>query len=576
MPAKRLTLPSHTRLAAGYELLIESLPDPVFVKDRAHRWVLLNAACCAFFGLPREHLLGHSDYDFSPAAEAKVFWDIDDLVFNTGQTHTNLEHHTDAQGKRRVIETRKSLFMLGDEPYLVGIIRDLTVMTEIQAELARSNRSLEQRIQERTEELKQSNAQLHSIAFFDPLTSLPNRRLLVSSVERRLNLGPLAVFYVDVDNFKWVNDSQGHPFGDALLVELAARLRALTCFSLVARVGGDEFVALSHESDQLDKIALAHVCRELLRTASLPVTIQGCEVSASVSVGVAVAPDDGSSVNELLQNADSAMYRAKERGRNQYAFFVRQQGNRAREQVSLERGLRRALRGQEISVAFQPIVDARSGVVQGVEALARWADLELGQVSPERFVPVAEACGLIHELSHYILRRALHLAKLHLPPSQRLCVNLSALQLDRLTLVEDVRRALQECDFPAARLELEITESIAANKSDRLLNVLNSLRELGVSFSLDDFGTGYSALGHLQRLPIDRVKIDKSFVAEIETSKRARALIEAVIRMTHALELKTIAEGVERPGQRDLLVQLGCDELQGYLLGRPGELATRR
>ena len=186
MPVKRLTLPSHTRLAAGYGSLIEALPDPVFVKDRAHRWVLLNAACCAFFGLPREHLLGHSDYDFSPASEAKVFWDIDDQVFKTGQSHTNLEHHTDAQGSRRIIETKKSLFTLGEESYLVGIIRDLTVMTEIQAELARCNRSLEQRIAERTDELKQSNAQLHTIAFFDPLTGLPNRRLLVSSLERRL------------------------------------------------------------------------------------------------------------------------------------------------------------------------------------------------------------------------------------------------------------------------------------------------------------------------------------------------------------------------------------------------------
>ena len=572
--------------SAAFSAILDAIPDPVFVKNTDHRWVYVNQAFCALLGKKREWLVGKSDFDISPATEARVFWAKDDEVFQFGGSNVNLEQHTNPDGERRVIETKKTLIKISGKTYLLGIIRDLTVLADIQGELSRSNQELERRVRERTAELQQSNAQLQSMAFFDPLTALPNRRLLISSLERRLGvtsgnaagsgtgLAPVAVFYIDLDNFKRANDSHGHPFGDSMLIQLAERLRAMTQFSMVSRVGGDEFIAVAIEGLPPDQITLAQVCREILERVSQPFLVDQTETSTSASVGVAISPDDGTEVVELLQSADTAMFRAKDRGRNQYAFFAPAMSLRAREHVALERGLRRAIRAGEIDVLFQPIILASTGVQTGVEALARWHDHELGDVSPEKFIAIAESSGLIHELSHHVLRRALKLAHAALPVHQRLCVNLSALQLDRLTLVEDVRRALAESKFDPIRLELEITESVAASKDDRLITVLNSLRDLGIGLALDDFGTGYSALAHMQRLPIDRIKIDRSFIVEIAGNQKSRAMVEAMIRMGQALNLKVLAEGVETAAQRDVLCALGCDELQGYLLGRPAELPT--
>lgn len=396
---------------------------------------------------------------------------------------------------------------------------------------------------------------------------------MLSSLERRIKESPVALLYLDLDHFKRANDSHGHPFGDAMLVELAARLRAIAAFSFVARFGGDEFVCLTREGFALDKMSLAQASRELLASVSQPFLVDDVEASVSASVGIAVAPMDGEDVTRLLQSADNALYRAKERGRNQYAFFAQAMSAQARDHLTIERGLRRAIRAGDVQVLFQPIFSAASGSQVAVEALARWRCDELGDVSPERFIPIAESSGLIHELSHHVLRQALEKASEFLPIDQRLAVNLSALQLDRLTLIEDVRRALQESQFEPARLELEITESLALSKDLRLMTVLNALRDLGVGLSLDDFGTGFSALGHIQRLPIDRIKIDRSFVTEIALNQKSRAVVEAMIRMAHGLGLKVLAEGVETVEQRKVLRELGCDELQGFLLGRPAVLA---
>jgi diguanylate cyclase len=505
-------------------------------------------------------------------------------VLQSGRGNVNLEQHTDLRGARRIIETKKTVLQIQGERFLLGVIRDLTVLTQIQAELAKSNLELDQRVREQTAELSRANTQLHHLAFFDPLTGLPNRRLLTSSLERRLvaedrfsgesfakanRTEALAIFYIDLDNFKRANDSHGHAFGDAMLVQMAQRLRASSHFSLIARVGGDEFIGISREGMALDKMSLAQICRDILEDVSKPFWVENLEASASASIGVSIAQQDGTTVAELMQCADNAMFRAKERGRNQYAFFTANMNAKSRENVAIERGLRRAIRAGDIDVYFQPIVDAKSSTVLGVEALARWNDAELGAVSPELFVPIAESSGLVHELSHFVLRRALKLAKAHLAPNQRLSVNLSALQLDRLTLIEDVRRALVEHDFEPERLELEITESLAANKDSRLLTVLTALSDLGISLALDDFGTGYSALAQMQRLPIDRVKIDKSFVQEIATNPKSQAIVKAMVQLAHGLELSVVAEGVETSAQRQVLIELGCNELQGFLLGRP-------
>jgi diguanylate cyclase (GGDEF)-like protein/PAS domain S-box-containing protein len=568
-----LTLGHANQLA----MLIEHLPDPVFVKDQAHRWILVNQAFCNLLGQPREQLLGRSDYDFSPAEEAAVFWQADDSVLSSGVDNINLERHTDTQGHTRIIETKKCRVFMDGQPYLMGTIRDLTVFSSLQAELANSNRDLEKRLHDATEELNRASAQVQNLTFFDALTGLPNRNLVFSAIERRLAQPekPFALFYLDLDNFKWVNDSLGHPDGDLLLLQVSERLRALPGFSMIGRMGGDEFVAIGQDAAALDQMSLAKQARSLLASVELPIQIGARELSASFSVGIAIFPADGNSVAQLFKAADAATFRAKERGRNQYAFFADSQRQRAHEQMLLEAGLRRALKNKQIQIAFQPVFDAKTRTKIGVEALARWEDPELGMISPDRFIPVAESSGLIHELSSYVMRLSLRLAQKLLPSPLRLSVNLSALQLDRMTLIEEIRRALAESKFPANRLELEVTESIASNRSERLVSIMHALRDLGIGFALDDFGTGYSGLSHIQRLPIDRIKIDKSFVAELETNKRSRSLVEAVIRMGHALDLKVLAEGVERESQLEILCRLGCDELQGYLLAKPQLIARQ-
>jgi diguanylate cyclase (GGDEF)-like protein/PAS domain S-box-containing protein len=548
--------------------IMEAITDPVFVKDTEHRWVFVNQAFCEFLGREREWLIGKSDFDWSSPAEAQVFWDKDNEVFETGNTIINLERHTSLDGQVRVIESKKSRIELDGKFYVVGVIRDLTVLTQIQAELAQMNGDLERRVREQTEELHRANSKLHNLAYFDPLTGLPNRRMLQSTLERKVTEHAIAFFYMDLDHFKRANDSHGHSFGDALITQIALRLLNSPLFSFVARVGGDEFVAINRDGLSLDRMTLGHACREILELVSKPMMVDGIETSASMSIGVAVSPHDGNNFSSLMQSADSAMYKAKSR-RNQYAFFSHQMRDQAKENAALERGLRRAIRGGDIDVSFQPIFDARTNLQIGVEALARWNDIELGAVSPELFIPIAESSGLMHELSQFVLRKAARLARAHLPADQMLSVNMSAMQLDRITLLEDIQRALESADFPANRLELEITESVTASKDLRYLQILQSIRDMGIRLALDDFGTGYSALSHIQKLPIDRIKIDKSFTMDVVTNPKSRALVAAMIQMAHGLELQVVAEGIETDVHRQILTRLGCDALQGYLLGRP-------
>ncbi len=553
----------------AWRAMLEAIPDPVFIKDRRHRWVLFNDAFAELLGRPREWMQGRSDFDSSPADEARVFWAKDDEVFETGRANTNLEAHTDTNGRRRVIETKKTLFIGPDgQAYLVGVIRDLTDAVRTQAELERANGELRRLVAEREAELKVSHAQLESFAYYDPLTGLPNRRLLFGKLEKRLQQGALVAFLVDIDNFKWLNDSKGQSFGDEVLRALADRLRATVEHALIARMSADEFIVVLAEPEHRDEAWAAGMAENLLATCSQPVQVHGEEIAVSVSIGVAMAPRDADNAAQLIQRADTAMHKAKDRGRNQYAFFDPKYGNRADEFVALETGLRAALRGHALGVALQPIVSARTRQVLGYEALARWHDARLGEVSPARFVPMAENTGMVHELGMQVLRKATLSAK-RLPPDSRLAVNLSVRQLTRASLLTDVTTVLKETGFDPRRLEFEITESFAANISARALNAIDGLRQIGVSFALDDFGTGYSALVQLQRLPIDRIKIDRGFVAELPGDPRSAALVEAMVRMAHALNLRVVAEGVEREEQWAFLSALGVDEVQGFLFARP-------
>lgn len=556
---------------SDWQALVDAIPDPIFVKDSEHHWVAVNRAFCELLGRPREEILGRSDFDYSPADEAAIYWAKDDEVLASGDPSVNVETHT-AGGRRRVIETKKALLKRQDgSMFLLGIIRDQTDLTRARDELKLSNRELERMVEERTQELRATNARLRHLAFIDALTGLPNRRGLLERLERRLEQGPVGLLFVDVDHFKWINDSKGHPFGDALLTALALRYRDLAGVELVARLGGDEFMLLTAPEVSTSLHSLGGIARSIQETTRATLVVDRVEITLSASIGIASAPDDGSTATDLIRAADAAMYRAKDQGRDRYAFFDPQLGTRAQEFLNVENGLRAALRQGRVRVAFQPIFAARGRRRVGVEALARWTDNRLGDVSPVRFIPVAETTGLIHELGHYVLRRSLQLAQERLPASERLAVNLSPRQIEESSFVDKVLAALREHAFAPARLEFEITESIAANPSERVLATLSTLREIGVTIALDDFGTGYSALTQLQRLPVDRVKIDRSFVSEIPGNPKASVLVEAMTRMCDALDLSVVAEGVETEAQLAFLQALGCAEVQGFLLGRPEE-----
>ncbi|MFO1493865.1 MAG: EAL domain-containing protein [Lysobacterales bacterium] len=556
---------------SDWQALVDSIPDPIFVKDIEHRWIAVNRAFCELLGRPREDILGRSDFDYSPADEAAVYWAKDDEVLASGIPSVNVEIHT-AGGRRRVIETKKALLRRENgSVYLLGIIRDQTDLTRARDELKLSNRELERIVEERTQELRSTNARLRHLAFIDALTGLPNRRGLLERLERRLEQGPVGLLFVDVDHFKWINDSKGHPFGDALLTALALRYRELAGVELVARLGGDEFMLLTAPEVSTSLHSLGAIARSIQEATRATLVVDRVEITLSASIGIASAPDDGLTATDLIRAADAAMYRAKDQGRDRYAFFDPQLGTRAQEFLSVENGLRAALRQGRVRVAFQPIYAARARRRVGVEALARWTDSRLGEVSPVRFIPVAETTGLIHELGHYVLRRSLQLAQERLPAQERLAINLSPRQIEESSFVDRVLATIREHAFSPARLEFEITESIAANPSERVLATLSTLREIGVTIALDDFGTGYSALTQLQRLPVDRVKIDRSFIAEIPGNPKASVLVEAMTRMCDALDLSVVAEGVETEAQLAFLQALGCAEVQGFLLGRPEE-----
>lgn len=556
--------------ALSIQGVLDAVQDPIFVKDSAHRWVAMNEAFCGLFGLSRAELLGKSDFEFVPMEEAQVYWAKDAEVFATGIPNTNLETHTDPSGRRRVIETKKSLLQGSDgRTWLIGVIRDLTELTQARLAVERANRELELRIQERTEALRQSHAQLENLAYIDPLTALANRRRMQLFLEHCLAHGHPSVLFLDVDHFKWINDSMGHPAGDQLLVTLAHRLRLVEGFALIARIGGDEFVAVAQSPQPLNDADLAAMARRLLGCLTDPFTLGGQPLVVSGSIGIARAPRDGTTVHALIQHADTAMYRAKERGRNQFAFYSDEMGSRAQEHLALEARLRHALKHQQIDVAVQPVFACQDRRLVAHEALARWHDHELGEIAAERFVSMAEQRGLIHELTLHVLERTLQFG----PREGRLAVNLSPMLLLRAQMVPQIVAVLGRHGVDPQRVEFELTESCATALDDATLGVLSQLRALGCSIALDDFGTGYASLALLRRLPIDRIKIDRSFVADLHLPRTA-ALVAAMIGMARALELGITAEGVETEAQLHTLIELGCDQVQGYLLGRPERLIS--
>nr|WP_250885774.1 bifunctional diguanylate cyclase/phosphodiesterase [Shewanella jiangmenensis] len=425
-------------------------------------------------------------------------------------------------------------------------------------------------------QLKQTEAEVLQLAWHDPLTRLPNRSKLSTIMQQQIKAahhhhGRLALLLIDVDLFKHINDSLGHLSGDKVLLGLSERLVSLLDPDVtVARIGGDEFVVLAEIEHRRDVTNLLAGIQRAFDT-SFDTESRG-SVNLSASIGIALYPDDGDDADTLLKNADAAMYRAKQQGRNCHAFYTEQMTQSSIQQLQLQTALRNAVRQGGFYLQYQPKVDLSSGQVIGLEALCRWSDPSLGPISPADFIPVAESIGMMPELGLWVLHEACRQTKRWLDKGLapgRVAVNVSGSQLAVGNFVEDVAAVLKRTGLPGSALELEITESMLLYSPERAVETLNKLRQMGITLALDDFGTGYSSLSYLRRLPIDTLKIDQSFVRELPGAKDNCAITLAIIAMGEALGLKVIAEGVETQAQAALLRELGCTEAQGYLFSKP-------
>jgi diguanylate cyclase (GGDEF)-like protein/PAS domain S-box-containing protein len=425
--------------------------------------------------------------------------------------------------------------------------------------------------------VREAQQQLKQLATRDSLTGLYNRAYLTDRMRDlfeptglECELAHVAVLFVDLDGFKKVNDTAGHEAGDALLCSVARRLAS--CVNeqdTLARVGGDEFVIVV--SCYNDTEALIAFARRILETVAVPFAVAGNDYYLGASIGISLFPEDGQDVPTLMRNADSAMYSAKQRGRNNFQFFTAELNQHLLRRFAIEQRLRRALAAGELSLVYQPIVDSRSGRTVGAEALLRWYNRELGDVSPVEFIPVAEDTGLIVAIGDWVLERACQQVahwRRSLAPDLVIAVNLSPRQVSD-GLVERIERCLARCGLGPDALELEITERLLMSDSDTVLPILSALNEMGVKISVDDFGTGYSSLSYLKRFPLHNLKVDRSFVAGLPDHRDSMAITQAVVAMAHSLGMDVTAEGVETSAQASFLRSIECDKQQGYLFSRP-------
>jgi diguanylate cyclase (GGDEF)-like protein len=432
------------------------------------------------------------------------------------------------------------------------------------------------RLRVEIEERRQAEQRIEFLAFHDPLTELPNRVLARDRVERAIAVAHrtqarMALLYLDLDHFKTVNDSLGHGAGDRLLKTVALRLRAaLRETDSICRQGGDEFLIVLGELP--DTAAVKPVIDKLMAALVQPMRIDGQEIATTASIGVAHCPDDGTDFDTLLQKADTALYRAKDAGRNGYRFFDEQMNQQVVERLQLNNGLRQALEQGEFVLHYQPQVDLHSGEVIGAEALLRWNWPGAGLVPPGRFIAQAEESGLIVPIGDWVIGEACRQAMAWQRgglPAMTVAVNLSALQFGRGDVEQVVARALRDSGLSPSCLELELTESILLSHTDQVLAIVQRLKGLGVKLSIDDFGTGYSSLSYLKRFAVDKLKIDRSFVADLLVDADDGAIVRAIVQMAHGLGLTTIAEGVEDAAVARRLVELGCEEAQGFHFARP-------
>jgi diguanylate cyclase (GGDEF)-like protein/PAS domain S-box-containing protein len=528
--------------------LVEGSPLGIYViQDR--RFQYANPGLAAILGYSREELLALETIEAAVAPEDRTTF-LERLEKPARGVQPFFFRALKKDGDPIDVEVHDSATELSGAPAVMGTVLDVSYR-------------------------KRSEAQIVEHAYVDPLTKLPNRvrfvdRLDLALAQARRYKRRLAIVYVDVDDFKFVNDNWGHSVGDMLLQSLALRLkRNLREVDTVARIGGDEFVILMPDLRQAEDMSA--VAQKLLTVIGSPFNLDGRTIQLTSSVGIAAYPDDGDEAESLLHNADAAMYRAKAIGRNNYQLCTPELTASAVERLALQGGLRLALEKDEFLLHYQPLVSLISGRIVGFEALVRWQHPEKGLIMPGTFISVAEETGVILQLGEWVLRAACQQLKKWLETGLdlRMSVNFSARQFRERNLVEVVKRALADAGLESSRLEIEITESIAMEGAEIVVANLNALRGMGVRIAIDDFGTGYSSMSYLKRYPVTSLKIDRSFVTDLPTNNADAGIVRAIVEMAHGSSLSVTAEGVETKEQFIRLQQYGCDEMQGYWVARP-------
>jgi diguanylate cyclase (GGDEF)-like protein/PAS domain S-box-containing protein len=529
--------------------IIENMPVSVAVKDARDRcYVLINRTAEAIFGIARGDLIGKRGQDSSNKETAADLFPLAGEALRTRELQTIDEHvvHTHHNGTR--ILTTRNLSIpdeTGEPRYLLSLSEDIT-------------------------ERKQAEARIQHMAHYDALTDLPNRAAFVENLTRtidaaKVNEETFAVLSIDLDSFKEVNDMFGHAVGDDVLRGLSQQLRALAGEAYLARLGGDEFSLITPNGDHP---ALAEIlARRLQEAVETDLELNGQHLRVGISIGIAIFPADGADATTLLNNAEAALYRAKADGRGMTRFFETEMDSRLRERRAIQHELSSAVARNELRLHYQPLSKI-DGEVFGFEALLRWHNPQRGMVSPATFIPIAEESGLIMEIGEWVLREACREAASWSHPLQ-IAVNLSPIQFRHGDLAGLVHSVLLETGLMPTRLELEITEGVLVEDFNRGLSILRRLKLLGVRIAMDDFGTGYSSLSYLQSFPFDKIKIDQSFISNVKSNSQSAAIVRAVIGLAHGLNLPVLAEGVEAKAQLDFLAAESCDEVQGYLMGRP-------
>ncbi len=534
-----------------HRLLVQLSPDAILVECDG-RIVFVNPAAVSLFRAQRaDQLLGRSLYSLAaPAYRQNVTAGIHDAIHGL-PGRTLEEQALRLDGELIDVAVTRLAFQYQGRPAIHMVARDIS-------------------------ERKYLETQLHHQATHDALTGLPNRNLLVDRLhiaiaEARRYRQRFMVAFVDLDRFKWINDSFGHDAGDTLLKTVSARMSAcLRESDTIARLGGDEFVLVLRDSG--DGEESMQVLNRLVACVAAPIAIGGHDIVVTCSLGCCSYPEDGEDPEALLRFSDAAMYRAKETGRNNMQLYNEELRQRFHERVRLATELRQALEREEFSLHYQLQIDLRSGVIIGTEALLRWRHPQLGNIEPARFLPIAEETGLIEPIGEWVLRKACLQNKrwqqAGLAPV-RMAINLSARELARPCLAQRVARCLSDAQLDPEYLGLELTESASMHDPDKTLNVMHKLRELGIGLSIDDFGTGYSNMQYLQRFPVEKLKLHGSFISEIATNPGSLAITDAVISVAHRLGMKVVAEMAETKDQVALLAACGCDQAQGYYFSAP-------